>query len=88
MTNKLFTVIDAAGMHARPASLLTQRCSHHSGKITIKSGDKQGNMKSIMSVMAMGIKMGQDFEVIIEGDGSVELMEEISKLLKEHNIIA
>ncbi|WP_031542608.1 HPr family phosphocarrier protein [Mesoplasma photuris] len=62
------TIIDKVGLHARPASVLAKEASKYESDIKIISGDKTGNLKSIMNVMAMAIKSGA--EVTIEANGS------------------
>jgi phosphocarrier protein len=65
-----FTAIitDKVGLHARPASVLAKEASKYESEIKIIAGDKLGNLKSIMNVMAMAIKNG--VEVTIEANGA------------------
>ncbi|WP_027063593.1 HPr family phosphocarrier protein [Mesoplasma seiffertii] len=65
-----FTAIitDKVGLHARPASVLAKEASKFESEIKIIAGDKSGNLKSIMNVMAMAIKNG--VEVTIEAEGT------------------
>ncbi|ATZ16768.1 phosphocarrier protein HPr [Williamsoniiplasma luminosum] len=60
-------VTDRVGLHARPASVLAKEASKFTSDIKIISGDKTGNIKSIMNVMAMAIKSGA--EITIEATG-------------------
>lgn len=77
-------VIDPIGLHARPASELVKISSAFTSNVKIISKGKEGNAKSIMNVMALGIKQGD--EIIIEVDGSDEeqaiekIQSELSKL--------
>ncbi|WP_026389573.1 HPr family phosphocarrier protein [[Acholeplasma] multilocale] len=68
MANFTATIIDKVGLHARPASVLAKEASKYESDIKIVSGDKSGNLKSIMNVMAMAIKHGAD--VTIEATGA------------------
>lgn len=61
-------IIDKVGLHARPASVLAKEASKYSSDIKILADGKSGNLKSIMNVMAMGIKSGS--EVTIETTGA------------------
>ena len=77
-------IIDPIGLHARPASELTTIASSFSSNIKIIAKGKEGNAKSIMNIMALGIK--KDDEITIEADGADadqaidKLKSELSKL--------
>lgn len=64
-------IIDPIGLHARPASELTKVASMFSSDVKIITNGKEGNAKSIMNVMALGIK--KDDEITIEANGSDEV---------------
>ncbi len=61
-------IIDPVGLHARPASELTKIANSFSSDVKIIAKGKEGNAKSIMNVMALGIKTGD--EITIEANGS------------------
>ena len=77
-------IIDPIGLHARPASELTKIASSFFSNIKIIAKGKEGNAKSIMNIMALGIK--KDDEITIEADGADadqaidKLKSELSKL--------
>lgn len=76
-------IIDPIGLHARPASELTKIASTFTSEIKIISNGKEGNAKSIMNIMALGIR--KDNEITIEAIGSdaEEAIERIqSELIK------
>lgn len=73
-------VIDPIGIHARPASELTKIANSFSSDIKIISKGKEGNAKSIMNIMALGIK--KDDEITIEANGG-DAEEAISKIKSE-----
>lgn len=56
-------ITDKVGLHARPASVLAKEASKFSSNITIIANEKQGNLKSIMNVMAMAIKTGTEITI-------------------------
>ncbi|MBD5423178.1 MAG: HPr family phosphocarrier protein [Mycoplasma sp.] len=77
-------VIDPIGLHARPASELIKIASSFTSDIKIIAKGKEGNAKSIMNIMALGIK--KDDEITIEANGAdadqaiEKLKSELSKL--------
>ncbi|WP_022935382.1 HPr family phosphocarrier protein [Mesomycoplasma moatsii] len=73
-------IIDPIGLHARPASELTKIASTFTSEIKIISNGKEGNAKSIMNIMALGIR--KDNEITIEAIGS-DAEEAIEKIQSE-----
>lgn len=77
-------IIDPIGLHARPASELAKIASTFQSNIKILVNGKEGNAKSIMNIMALGVKQGD--EVVIEAEGldadkAIETIQsELSKL--------
>ncbi|MCP4336327.1 MAG: HPr family phosphocarrier protein [Mycoplasma sp.] len=86
---KSFTakIIDPVGLHARPASVTVSSASKFDSDITIESNGKKGNLKSIMNIMALGVR--QDDEIIITANGSDEdeAITQVQKTMKENNLI-
>ncbi|UWD35187.1 HPr family phosphocarrier protein [Mycoplasma cottewii] len=80
-------ITDKVGLHARPASVLAKEASKFISSITIITGEKKGNLKSIMNIMAMAIKTGT--EVTIEADGSdaAAAIEAVKKAMVESGLI-
>lgn len=70
MREKIFTITAKDGVHARPATVLVNTASHYSSEITMMFEGRQVNLKSIMSVMLMGI--GQDAKVTVKANGPDE----------------
>ena len=51
-------IADPVGLHGRPASIISTNASKFNSEISIANlrTNKKGNLKSIMSVMSLGIK--------------------------------
>lgn len=63
-----YTITDAAGIHARPAGILVKEAKKFTSAITIKKDGKQGDLKKIFTVMALGAKKGDNILITITGD--------------------
>lgn len=63
-----YTIKDEIGIHARPAGLLVKEAKKFSSKITITKEGKSAEATKLMAIMAMGVKCGQEIEVLIEGE--------------------
>ena len=77
MTEKVVVITNESGLHARPATLFTQLAAKFSSKITISSGEKQADAKSILTVLTLGATKGS--EVVLKADGPDEA-EAVEKL--------
>ncbi|AKX33757.1 phosphocarrier protein Hpr [Spiroplasma litorale] len=87
MTSFKAKVIDPVGLHARPASVLTKEASKFTSEIKIKTGDKEGNLKSIMNVMALAVKSGSEIIIEASGDDEKEAIAAIEQAMKDNSII-
>ncbi len=65
-----YVITDPAGIHARPAGLLVKQTQPYESEVSIIKGDKKGNAKSMLSVMGLGAKHGE--ELVIQADGPDE----------------
>ena len=57
-----FTITDPQGIHARPAGLLVKEAKKYESKITIAKGARNGDVKKIFAVMALGVKQGEEIK--------------------------
>ena len=70
-------VVNATGLHARPASQLTQLCKKFPEKITIVTPDKSVDPKSIISLLSGGVKAGTTVTVRVEGENEEAVAKEV-----------
>lgn len=70
MTEKFLTVLNRAGIHARPAALIAQTANKFSSEITIEKDSASVNAKSIMGVITMAA--GYNTQLILRADGADE----------------
>ena len=67
MVSKKIVVSNPTGLHARPASELTQFCKSFTEKIILKGNGKDTDAKSIIALLTAGLKKGTEIEVVVEG---------------------
>lgn len=70
MVTKQTTIINATGLHARPASVFVAEAKKYQSAVTIKDIDKGSapvNAKSIMMILAAGLGTGANVEIACDG---------------------
>jgi phosphocarrier protein HPr len=72
------------GLHARPASLLVNKANMFQAIIRISKGDKTVEAKSILSVMTLGAKKGEELQITAEGPDEKEAADTIKQLFASH----
>ena len=86
MKEQTFTITEEAGIHARPASVLVSNAGKFSSEINLVYKEKKANLKSIMGVMALGIKKGETVKITAEGPDEEQAIEKLTDLLKSANM--
>ncbi|MGI0116335.1 phosphoenolpyruvate--protein phosphotransferase [Zooshikella sp. RANM57] len=75
-------VVDEAGMHARPASLLSEQASVFADtEIHIRNGDKVANAKSMAALLTMGAQCGDTLVVSAQGIQAKEAVETLCQMI-------
>lgn len=82
-------IIDPIGFHARPAAKVVNVAeAYKETKITVEADGKVGNLKSIMNIMAMGLKTNTEIRVVAEGPEASVAIEAIKKVMKSNKLIS
>jgi phosphocarrier protein HPr len=82
MVERIVTIRNRAGMHARPAALLVKTASAFSSKITIEKDSERVNGKSIMGVITLGATFNTELKIIAEGADEAQAVDAIEKLFE------
>ena len=80
MVEKILTVQNRAGIHARPAAIIAQTANKFEAEITLTRDDTTVNAKSIMGVIAMGAGYNTQLTLKVEGPDEAEAAEVIEEL--------
>lgn len=75
-------VKNESGVHARPASVLAKTAMKCSSDILIKIGEKSINPKSVLNIMAAGIKSGTEITVECSGDTEKQDLQAIIDIIE------
>ena len=80
MIEKILTVQNRAGIHARPAAIIAQTANKFESEVSIVRDDAVVNAKSIMGVIAMGAGYNTQLTLRVEGPDESEAAEVIEEL--------
>jgi phosphotransferase system HPr (HPr) family protein len=67
MPDILLTVIDPAGLHARPAAQFVRTASRFESHVTISAGDRSADAKSLIALLGLTIR--PQSQVTLAADG-------------------
>jgi phosphocarrier protein len=67
MVERVVTIQNRAGIHARPAAILVQATKDFKSSIYFEKGDDRINGKSIMGIITLGAGYGTEIKIIAEG---------------------
>ena len=82
-----YMIIDEAGLHARPASLLVQAATMYPNEINIEYKGRKMTLKSIMIVMSLGISQNTAIAIEVKGDNAEEVFTALEDVLNSNNLI-
>ena len=83
MKSEKVQVVNPSGLHLRPAGMLCQTAMKFKSSVAILFEDKEINAKSVLSVMASGVKCGAEIEVQCDGDDEEEALAAVCTLIRE-----
>lgn len=83
MIQKTITVTKPQGLHMRPAGLLAAAMGKKQSDVTLLYNGRSVNAKSVMNLMAAGIKCGSQVQIICDGTDEEAAMQEAVALLQE-----
>lgn len=81
MIKKKVTIVNDAGLHARPAAALVKVASKFESDFHIHMYGYKVNGKSILGVMTLAAEKGAELEVEVEGPDEEEAIEAITELI-------
>ena len=82
MVSRKVQVVNPSGLHLRPAGLFCQTSMKFESKVNILYKDQQINAKSVLNVMASGIRCGTEVEVCCDGKDEEEALEAVCILIE------
>ncbi len=82
MTEVKFVVHNKVGLHARPASTLVKAAAGFRSKITIIKDDIVADAKSILTLLTLGARKGDQITIMADGEDEEEALKKILDTLE------
>lgn len=84
MASQVVKVINAEGIHMRPAGFIAKAVkAHPESEVIMKANGKDIKAKAVMQIMAAGIKNGTDVEIVVNGGDEQAVLGELVKMFEE-----
>ncbi|MFW5420243.1 HPr family phosphocarrier protein [Nocardiopsis sp. CNT-189] len=81
MAERRVKVESEVGLHARPAALFVEAAAKAAGEATVAKGDGAPvSAKSILAVMGLDVRNGDEIVVRVEGEGAEEVLDRLAEI--------
>jgi phosphocarrier protein len=84
MAERIITVSNRAGVHARPAAMIVQAAKDFQGNIYLEKDNERINGKSIMGLLTLGAVYGTELKIVTDGADAEQALEVIIKLFESN----
>ncbi|MDR1523520.1 MAG: HPr family phosphocarrier protein [Endomicrobium sp.] len=84
MKEKIITVSNKMGLHARPAAMLVQVASKYQSSVKIIKDNFDIDAKSIMGIMTLAAGQGSQLKFVADGPDENEVLTELECLFKSN----
>lgn len=82
MSQRTVAVASSVGLHARPAALFVQAATATGFPVRIgRADDELVDARSILGVMTLGVRHGEEVMLTADGDGADAALDELVALL-------
>lgn len=82
MVSKIVTITNAQGFHMRPAVMFAGEMGKFTCDITFKFNGSDVNAKSLMNIIAAGIKCGATVEIVCDGADEQAALQKAVELIE------
>ena len=81
MISRDVTIINAIGLHARPATFFIQKASSYKCSVYVEKDDRRVNAKSRLGVLSWGIAKGMTVKLIADGSDEKDALDGLEALI-------
>lgn len=83
MKTATLVIKNETGLHARPAATVINKAKEFESKLTVRKGNKEVNLKSMISLLSLGICKGEEIHLTAEGIDEEVAIEDLSTFILE-----
>ena len=87
MKSIIVKIVDSIGIHARPASKITNEATKYKSEIKFIVNGKVANAKSLINLMALGVKTNNKVEIQAIGSDEDKAILGVQQVMKETKLI-
>lgn len=81
MISKTLVITNQIGFHSRPAALLVETAKKYPCAATISKGEGTADMNSMVEILRLKAKFGDEVTVTMYGDGEEEALNAVVELI-------
>ncbi len=81
MISRDVTIINAGGLHARPATFFIQKANSFKSTIWVEKDDRRVNAKSLLGVLSLGIAKGMSITLVADGQDEQAALDGLAELI-------
>jgi len=82
MAERDVTLKNEVGLHARPAAVFSKKAIEFSCDVTVEKDGRKANAKSIMSVLKLDVRQGDQVTLRCEGDDAGDALPALVELIE------
>jgi phosphocarrier protein HPr len=84
MVEKLYTISNRLGLHARPASLFVKTTGRFQSVVKIIKDDQEIDGKSIMGLLMLAAGPGTQLKIVADGPDEAQVLSALDDLFARH----
>jgi len=81
MPSQTIALMNATGLHARPAKVFAEAAAATGLDVRLTKGDTTVNARSVLSVLTLDCHHGDEVTISVEGDGATDVLDHLVSLV-------
>jgi phosphocarrier protein HPr len=77
-------VQNSAGIHCRPSAVIIKEAMNYPGDILVSSDTHESDLRSVMSLLALGLHQGADLTIRVSGPDEANFCRKLVTLFETH----
>ncbi len=81
MTARTVKILNATGLHARPAGLFIETANRFRSAVRVAKGEREVSGKSVLALMLLEVTPGSEIVIKAEGEDEQQAVEALAQLV-------